>query len=395
VSRLPILVPLAAASLAVDIGVARLGYGLVLPAIKSELPGSFGLYGAIATLHLGSYLAGSFAAPLVLRRLSWRAAFVLAHLLVALGLLAQAYSTSVEALAAVRVFLGVATGMGVLFSIGATLESVEPPRRMAVSALIWTGVALGIVLSAPAGSWALEMAGRWRAVSLWSALPGLAVALLGLFTAFPANAATQGGPKTRLIDGARQLRGSVYLLWAYALYGFAYFVYATFALTRVIQGMAGGGTAAVWLWTGFGITAAVGSLTLPTLMRGALRPHAMTATVAIGTLGALVSLGPGPGWAVAGALLVGLGLTATPAVASAYARERVSAAVGPNAIAAATIACSAGQMAGPVITGAAMDTLGLGSMAVLVLAGYALATACAVVDQWRQQRVGYATAAGR
>lgn len=387
-SPLPMLVPLAAASLAVDIGVARLGYGLVLPAIKAELPGSFSLYGVIATLHLGSYLAGSFAAPLVLRRLSWRAAFVLAHLLVALGLLAQAYATTVEMLAAVRVFLGLATGMGVLFAIGATLESVEPPRRMGVSALIWTGVALGIVLSAPSGSWALEQAGRWREVSLWSAAPGLVVALLGLATAFPVYAATPGF-QARLIEGAWQLRGSVYLLCAYALYGFAYFVYATFALTRVIQGMASGGAAAVWLWTGFGVTAAVGSLTLPLLMQGALRPHAMTATVAIGTLGALVSLGPGPGWAVAGALLVGLGLTATPAVASAYARERVSAAVGPNAIAAATIACSAGQMVGPIVTGAAMDALGLGSMTVLVLAGYTLATACAVVDQ-RRQRVAAA-----
>uniref|UniRef100_UPI0017FF4634 YbfB/YjiJ family MFS transporter n=1 Tax=Ramlibacter sp. TaxID=1917967 RepID=UPI0017FF4634 len=141
------LVALAAASLAMDIGIARLGYGLTLPAIKAELPGSFGLYGAIATLHLGSYLAGSLMAPMVLRRLSWRAAFVLAHLLVAAGMLAQSYASTVESLAVVRVILGVAGGMGVLFAIGSALEAVAPPRRMAASAVMWTGVALGMVLS--------------------------------------------------------------------------------------------------------------------------------------------------------------------------------------------------------------------------------------------------------
>ncbi|MES2937613.1 MAG: YbfB/YjiJ family MFS transporter [Pseudomonadota bacterium] len=383
-----LLTVLAAAALAIDIGVARLGYGLTLPAIKAELPGSFGLYGAIATLHLGSYLVGSLAAPMLLRHLGWRAAFVLAHLLVAAGLLAQAHAGTVEMLAAARVILGVAGGLGVLFAIGSALEAVEPQRRMAASAVMWTGVAVGMVLSAPAGAWALEQAGRWRTVSLWAAVPALAVALLGLLTAFPVNAARQGtGPRVRALDGLRQLRPSVWMLWSYALYGFAYFVYATFALTRVIQGMAASGATALWLWTAFGATAAVGSLTLPVLMRGGLRPHAMTATLVLGTLGALVSLGPGSAWAVAGALLVGLGLTATPAVASAYARERVSAATGPSALATATIVCAVGQMAGPALTGMAMDALGLGSMAVLVLAGYALATAFAVADQWRMRTV--------
>lgn len=383
-----LLVPLAAAALAVDIGIARLGYGLTLPAMKAELPGSFGLYGVIATLHLGSYLAGSMLAPLVLRRLSWRAAFVLAHLLVALGLLAQAHVATVEMLAGVRVFLGLATGLGVLSALGSALESVEPPRRMMASAVIWTGVAMGMVLSAPAGSWALEQAGRWRVVSMGCALPALVFALLGCVTVFPPNAAMRaGGPNARMIDGWRQLRDSTHMLWAYALYGFAYFVYATFALARLVQGMAGTRATAVWLWIAFGATAAVGSLVLPMVMRGRLRPHSMTASVAIGALGALVSLGDGAGFAISGALLVGLGLTATPAVASAYTRERVEAAVGPSALVVATIACSAGQMAGPVLTGAAMDAFGLSSMATLVLAGYVLATVFAALDQMRQARV--------
>ncbi|MBA2674143.1 hypothetical protein, partial [Ramlibacter sp.] len=84
---------------------------------------------------------------------------------------------------------------------------------------------------------------------------------------------------------------------------------------------------------------------------------------------------------------VGLGLTATPAVASAYARERVGTAAGPSALATATIACAAGQMAGPAVTGMAMDAFGLASMAVLVFAGYVLATAFAVADQWRMRTV--------
>ena len=382
-----LILPLAAAALAVDIGVTRLGFGLTLPAMKAELPGTFGLYGMIATLHLGSYLAGSMLAPLVLRRLGWRSVFVWAHLLVALGLVLQAQAASVEMLAAVRVFLGLSTGLGVLSALGASLESVEPRRWMLVSAVIWTGVAVGMVISAPAGSWALEQAGRWRTVSMVCAAPALVIAVLAGLVPFPPYAAARAGAhKVRMIDGLRQLRSSTYLLVAYALYGFAYFVYATFALTRLVQGLAGTQTSAAWLWTAFGVTAAVGSLAMPLLMRGRLRPHAMTATLAIGALGAWVSLGDGASFAIAGALLVGLGLTATPAVASAYARERVQAAVGPSALAVATVACSAGQMVGPVLTGAAMDAFGLGSMAALVLAGYALATVFAALDQTQQAR---------
>lgn len=382
------LVPLAAAALAVDIGIARLGYGLTLPAMKAELPGSFWLYGVIAMLHLGSYLAGSMLAPLVLRRLSWRTVFVLAHLLVALGLLAQAQCTSVEMLAAVRVFLGLATGLGVLSALGSALEAVEPQQRMAVSAIIWTGVAVGMVLSAPAGSWALEQAGRWRAVSMGCAIPALVFALLGGLVAFPTNTSAQGAaPKVHVIDGLRQLRDSIFLLWAYAFYGFAYFVYATFALARLVGGLAPGmGATAVWLWTAFGTTAAIGSLALPLIMRGRLRTHAMTATVGIGALGALTSLGGGNGFAIVGAMLVGLGLTAAPAVASAYARERVDAEVGASALAVATIACAAGQMAGPVLTGVIIDVFGIESMTVLVLVGYALAAVFAKLDQLHQMR---------
>src|SRR6218665_885374 len=82
-----------------------------------------------------------------------------------------------------------------------------------------------------------------------------------------------------------------------------------------------------------------------------------------------------------------LGLTAAPAVASAYARERVDADVGPSALAVATIACAAGQMAGPVLTGVVIDVFGIESMAVLVLVGYALATVFAKLDQLHQMRM--------
>jgi hypothetical protein len=47
---LPIVVALLA--IGVDIGLARLGYGLLLPAIRADLGGSYGTYGLIGALHL-------------------------------------------------------------------------------------------------------------------------------------------------------------------------------------------------------------------------------------------------------------------------------------------------------------------------------------------------------
>lgn len=375
------LITLASIALAIDIGFARLGYGLTLPAMKESLDGSFGLYGIIATLHLGGYLFGSLIAPAVLRRLDWKYAFVASHGLILVGLIFQSFVTTVEMMALSRILLGIATGMGVLFALGAAMEFVDPTKRLIVSGFVWTGVAVGMMITSPAASWTLVEVERWRTIWLISALPTLLVVIAGYFCKFPSYVAIKGANEgATMITAARELRNSIYLLLSYFLYGFSYFVYATFALTDVLERFSGTGLSPTALWFTFALSAGIGSMALPLLLNGSLTRHAMTLSVVIATLGAGVALLPKDISIIIGAVFIGFGLTATPAIASALSRGRVSSKSGPNALAIATIAVAAGQMSGPAITGYSIDYFGISSMIMLVFSGYALASVFAVLD---------------
>lgn len=371
--------------MAADIGLARLGYGLILPAAKIDLQGAYHLYGSVATLHLAGYLVGSICTPLLLRRYGWRLMFFLSHLIVGIALIGQSLALTVEGLAFVRTILGVATGVGTVTALGASLELVAAARRSTVSAFIWAGVAAGIVVSAPVGPWVLEIAQRWRDASVWMALPALTVAVLSLFAYFPPESSSAGIRPARLMEGFRQLQSSLFLLLTYAAFGFAYLIYATFVMSRAFEHVtddAGIGTAL--LWAAYGSAAVIGAAIIVPIMRGKFHNHALSLSLGVAVAGALVSAWPGQAASIAGALFIGLGLTATPAVASAYARERIDAASGPDAIAAATVAAAAGQMAGPFVAGYVIDWAGLASIPLLVASAYSVAAILAFVDYRKQ-----------
>lgn len=377
-----------ALALSIDIGFARLGYGLTLPAMKQSLDGSFSFYGMIATLHLGGYLIGSLLAPSVLRRYDWKAAFLGSHILVCLGLLFQANVDTVGMLAVSRVFLGVATGFAVIFTLGSVMEAVEPKRRLMTSCFVWTGVAVGMMLTSPLAGWTLADPERWRTVWWTSSAPTAFVVLLGFFCTFPSYKEHNANSElSTVLSSARELRRSTFLLISYFLYGFSYFVYATFALSDLLKRLSLSGITPGFLWFIFALAAGVGSLFLPIFVGGKFKKHAMALSVAVAAIGAGIAVVPSNTTVVLGALLIGFGLTSTPAIASALTRSRVTAAAGPNALAVATIAVAAGQMFGPAITGYSIDTFGISSMIWLVFGGYIFATIFAIIDTNLQKQI--------
>ncbi len=377
----------AALALSIDIGFARLGYGLTLPAMKQSLDGSFGLYGMIATLHLGGYLIGSLLAPAVLRRYDWKTAFLGSHILVCLGLVFQANVDTVGMLAVSRAFLGVATGFAVLFALGSTMETVEPERRLMTSCFVWTGVAVGMMITSPLAGWTLADPERWRIVWWMSSAPTALVVLLGFFCVFPSyNEHNANSESSTIFGSARELKRSTCLLISYFLYGFSYFVYATFALSDVLKRLSSSSITPGFLWFTFALAAGIGSLLIPIFVSGKFKKHAMTISVAVAAIGAGIAAAPQNIPIILGALLIGFGLTSTPAIASALIRGRVTAADGPNALAIATIAVAAGQIFGPAITGYSMDAFGMSSMIFLVFGGYILATVFAIIDTSLQKQ---------
>ncbi len=378
-------VALAFVAMAADIGLARLGYGLLLPAARAELGGAYSAYGAIGTWHLVGYLAGSLGTPYLVRRIGTRAAFGLAHLAVALTLLAQAAAGDVLVLGVVRALMGVATGVAIVTALGAALESVPPARRSLTSSIVWAGVALALIGSAPVGQWALHGFGRWRVASVWMALPALVVAAGALFQRLPQAVRPVAGAAAAGALRGPQPRRFLFLYLAYIGFGFAYLVYATFVMSRFLA-QTGGGNTATLLWAAYGLTAGIGALAIVRVMNSRLHGYALVVSLGIAVVGSLISILPGALAAVLGALCIGLGLAATPAVASAYARERVDAAAAPRAIATVTAAAGLGQVAGPFAGGLVADLAGLGAIPLLVAAVYAAATVCALVERAGQRR---------
>ncbi|HTD38242.1 MAG TPA: YbfB/YjiJ family MFS transporter [Candidatus Limnocylindrales bacterium] len=370
-------------AITVDIGLARLGYGLVLPAIRNDIAGSFSAFGLVATLHFAGYLIGSLSAPLVLRRdrdARFSAAF--AHAVVGVTLIVSAFSRTLGELIAARAVMGLGCGLGVAAVITGALERVSPAQRAGVSGRAWSGIAVGLFVSAPATPWLLGGADRWRAGTLVTGAIGL-VAAVGLWFAFaqrPKTTAFAEARETpfRLIDLVKARR---YLFLAIGYFGFgaAYTAYSTF-IVAALRSYGLGTPVIAAVWTAFGVTALIGALSVGRIVAGRLRQAAFALSLGIAALGALFAIVPSIAAAVAGALCVGLGLASSPAIASAIARARSSAATGATAFVAITTIMAAGQVLGPMVAGSAADRFGPAVVPLVAFAIYAGGALAATID---------------
>ncbi len=381
----------------VDIGIARLGYGLLLPAMRTDLHGDYGTFGTVATIYFACYLAGNLAGPFILRRdPDARMTSVWSHFAVALTLAASAAATGVVQLAVERALLGLATGVGVVSVFSATMERVAPSRRGAVSGVVWSGLAIGLIVSAIPTPWLLGLAGGWRIGTLVAAALG-AIAAAGLVVSMRSAAVVpaaldeigeNGAPPAETPFVPRDLlRPQRFLLLAlaYGGGGAAYTAYATFVVAALRT--AGVGSAAIaTVWAALGVTGFLGAMTVGRLMRGRLRPWAFAICMSAGAAGCALAAFPGMFAAVAGALAVGLSFATLPAIATALARMRASAASGPAAFTAVTCVFGVGQIVGPYSGGVLADRVGPAAVAWLAAAYYAAGAAFALADGVVQRR---------
>jgi predicted MFS family arabinose efflux permease len=102
--------------------------------------------------------------------------------------------------------------------------------------------------------------------------------------------------------------------------------------------------------------------------------------MAAGALGCWISSFPGTVAPIAGAVCIGIGLAASPAVASAFARMRSDAATAATAFTAVTTVFGVGQMLGPLAAGLVADRLGLSAVPLFAAIVFALGTASAAID---------------
>ncbi len=378
-------IAVACLTLGVDIGLARLGYGLLLPAIRTDVGGSYAVYGAIGAVNLAGYLAGTIlAARFITKRVHLPRVVAVAQLAVAAGLVGSAFAHAPVVLGAARAALGIASGIAIVAAVTDALERVAAARRGLTSSIAFAGIGVGVLLSAPAGQWAISAAVRWRGVTLAFAAAAVAVALAAL--SLRAHVIPElPSPTAEHPFRWRDLATARYLWFvgAYTCFGIAYISYATFAVAAfATRGIVGGTLTAVWF--GYGLSAVVGALATSRVLAGPWQRYALAVPLTAGAAGCVLSLVNGTLAAIVGAIFVGASLAATPGVASAFARARSDRATAARAFAAVTACFGVGQMIGPLISGALVDEFGLQAATLIGAVVFALGSALAYIDAGQQ-----------
>jgi predicted MFS family arabinose efflux permease len=368
-----------ALGVSLHIGLARFGYGVVLPALRLELGLGYAAAGVLNAVHLGGYLAGTLSGAVLAPRLGMRGLGRLGHWLVVAGALACMAAPGVWVLGAGRLATGIGGGWAVIAILVTVLGGIGEAGRARASVLIWAGMAAALLGCGLAAPWLLAP-GHWRGAFAAAALVALVLALG--FPAAPGRPAAAPGEAGFTLRAVASHRWA-WLVATYCCFGLGYIAYATFAGARLA---AGGASVAVVsaTWTTAGAATLAGSLlTLVVLRRVRLAPLVLAGAMALSAAGAAVAALPGAGAALLGAVLAGLGFAAIPALITAAARSRSSAAAYAQAFSVATAAMGLGQLLGPVLAGALADGFGPAAAPLFGALAYGAGAACAAIDRRR------------
>jgi MFS family permease len=342
------------AILAVVVGVT---FGALVPSLHADLHLSLSAIGAVGAANVIGYVVGTPFATRIIRRLGLRRASIYAHGLSAVAAACCVAATAAGPLIALRAVTGLAGAVGIVAALRIVLDAVPPARRIIASTIAWCGIGAGILVAAAAQD-ALYPAGRWRIATIVWAMVTLVVAL-----STPRQA--EGVTAPSVSDGTSPRSGGS-VLAAYVAFGFAYLAYTTFLA------MTGAGPASS-RWALLGVASLGGSLFVLRVKRPEI---AFAATLLAGAAGASATE---RGLAV-GPLLVGIGLSAAPALATAILRSRATTAGANAAIAAGSLAVAAGQLAGPLVAGLVAEHVGLNAVPELSATIYLLGAALVAAD---------------
>jgi predicted MFS family arabinose efflux permease len=341
------------------LGLARFAYGLLVPAMRSELHWSLAQAGTLTTANSLGYLLGAVAAAPVARLLGVAVTFRLGMVLTAAALAVNAVTgRGYGALLATRLVAGLA-GALVFITAGVIASRAAARARSAAPLTIcFAGAGLGIAISGAVLPPLLgHHPGRWPLG--W----GVLAAAAGLATIISWTAA-EGGRAGGTAGAVIHLR-SVARLWpvalAYLLFAAGYIAYITFLSAYLADHHAGVGQVALtWALLGLAAVAAPALWSRPiSAWRGARALAALLAGLSAASALALVTTAPA---AVAGSA-IGYGVTflGVPAAITALNRAAVAPSDWTGALAAFTVVFAVGQTAGPYLAGALADRYGTGA----------------------------------
>jgi predicted MFS family arabinose efflux permease len=363
-------------AIAAAIGIGRFIYTPILPPMAEGLHLTKGEAGLIASANFVGYLAGALAAASP-RLPGGSRVWLLAALATSAATTgAMAWPDGMVAFLALRFIGGVASAYVLVLASALVLERLIAVGQGHLSAVHFSGVGTGIVVSALL-IWALASAGLdWRAMWLGGGLLSLA-ALAMVATSVPAApipSVKQAATEPAAADARLKL-----LSLAYGLFGFGYVITATFIVVIVRASPAAAPMEPIfWLVLGLAAIPSVAVWVAVGRRLGVVRAFAVASVVEAAGVLASVAWPTVTGLFLAAALLGGtfMGLTALGLIA---ARN-----LGPDdprrPMAIVTAAFGLGQIVGPLVAGYGFDLTGsfllpslLAVAGLLVGAGLALA----------------------
>jgi predicted MFS family arabinose efflux permease len=369
------------------LGLARFAYGLLVPAMRSELHWSLAQAGTLTTANGLGYLLGAVASALVARRLGLTVTFRLGMVLTAAALAATAASSSYPVLLLTRAAAGFAGAL--VFITGGVIASraAASARSAAPLTIYFAGAGLGIAFSGTVIPVLLgHHPGRWPLA--W----GLLAAAAGLATVISWTAA-HGGRDTGATATIIDLRG-VARLWqvalVYLLFAAGYIAYITFLSAYLAAHHASVGQVAL-TWAVLGLAAIAAPVLWSRPINTWPDARALAALLAVLSIAAALALVSAAPAAVTGSAIgYGVSFLGVPAAVTALIRAATPPRDWTGALAAFTVVFAAGQMAGPYLAGALADRYGTGATlawtAALCTAGAALSTVIRLSAAKRQTR---------
>jgi predicted MFS family arabinose efflux permease len=342
----------------VALGLARFSYGLLLPAMRSDLSWSYAQAGAMNTLNGVGYLLGALVANRVARTVGARRSFAISMAITAIALGGSGLTRSFVVLMGLRLLAGISGAQTFItgLSLAARLGGRVPGAAALLIGVCCAGGGAGIAVSAViVPPLAGEAGPGWAAA--WMAMGALAgVALLAALPALrlldePVTEAESG----RHLPYIRRLAPT---MCAYAFFGLGYFTYITFIVAHLRQ--QGTPTATITLfWSVLGLAALIGVVAWRPLLdrlRAARGLALINATLVVGAALPLISASPLS--AYASAVLFGASFLAAPTAVTELVRREMPASAWTGGIAALTIAFAIGQCGGPALAGALSDAAG-------------------------------------
>ena len=249
-------------AIAAAMGIGRFVYTPILPFMDETLGLTKAQGGLIASANYLGYLVGALAASLIALPGGRRNWILGALALSALSTGAMGLPSSMTPFLILRFIGGVASALVLVLTIAFVLDHLKAAGRMELFAVNFSGVGLGIVMSALLISALAALGYGWQAQWLYAgALSCMALGLAIWLTPGDIEA-----PQTAAASSAAPMdRALIVLIVAYGLFGFGYIITATFisAMVRsqpeiqsvepviwLVVGMAAIPSGLLWLWVG-------------------------------------------------------------------------------------------------------------------------------------------------